>query len=431
MGTSSLNWTTRIKLVFVQLSLIDWLTVLVVLSFGWLATQIIGVVEPESSSLMNLIPLFLSGAIVIGYCYRPSINKVHYSFIIPSSVRQSTTWITGITWLVIGLPLIVFLSVQQISSEGVLLSVISTLLLVLSATIVGSLCNHLPKQWGIPLLLLTLYWLLIINNLFVNNLTQAMLSNDLETQAIVLMIAVGLLGVIASIAEFTKPWQRQLETSRYVSISRFDSPMPSFTGMGSLLIVSSLRILRDKVFIIYFGSFIILLLSRILVNNWQINWLTIVGLTLAGLSALIITRLVKFSFSFLDKFSYLPIQPGQIEFVGYFAGLIIIAAISWIIIWGLFGVTGENMARLLAASLSGYGAGFLVGLSYRKINHLGVFDSFWRFMVQLLVFILVFIYSLQLPLSGATTSLLILMLLAMSTTCYQVSQSSATIKSNG
>ena len=427
MQTSSHHWQAWLKPALSRLNTADWLTLLLLVIFGWLASQVVSVINPESTVVAKFFQLFLSGAVVVGYCYRLSPKQDQASLVAPSTAWLTITRAIGLTVLLIGLPLVVLMSAQSASNGVAWLRVLSTLLMVVSLTAIGTLGSQLLKRWGIPLLLVALWWLLFASNHIVENLVQAMLLNNLGTQLIVLMVAVGLVGVTASLVELTKPWQRQPEQFNFTKTWSFVRPMPSFTGMGSLLTVSLLRVIRDKVFLIYLGSFTALLLSRILMSDWPVNWLVIIGLGLAGLSVLVVSRLVKFSNSFSLQYAHLPIGPGQIEFVGFFAGLTLLAAISWIILWGLFGVTAEIMVRLLLAILSSYGAGFLIGLSTRKVEHSGFFDSTWHLVGQMLLFTLVFICSLQLPLSGASLSLLAIMLLVVTTTCYQVTRTWATI----
>ncbi|MEK9167616.1 MAG: hypothetical protein AAB613_02640 [Patescibacteria group bacterium] len=427
MVISGRFWSFWLKPILWRLTWVDWLSTIILIIFLGTGFAVVGVLGKELIVGHDFLAFLLVVAILIGFLYRPRL-RFDYAEAISASTWPVIFRTLALSSFLIGLPILAIFQTESISSNSVWLRVISVLLIVNSVTMFGNLCSHLRKRYGIPLLLAFVWWLLFIESKITSTLAAGLATSDLNTQIYVLLISVGLIGVTTVLVELTSPYYRQVQNEFVAKIWSFDHPMPSFTGMGSLLIVNLLRIVRDKVFLIYMGSFLVLLLSRILIDGWMVNWLVVVIVSLGGLSTLITTRLIQFSRSFAVNFSHLPISPGAREFVGFFAGVVLISALSWIIIWGLFGVSAENMAQLIIACLSGFGVSYLLGLSGRKIENIGLSGPSWQILFQLIVFWLIFLYSLQLPLSNATFSLLIIMLLTVLVACYPVTRASVTIR---
>jgi hypothetical protein len=428
MLSGSRQYQIWLKPTLSRLTLVDWLTLLLLLFAGYLATLISSAIGLEITSIGNLLPLFLCAAVVFGYCFRPATNKEQRSLASHFSIWPLVARSTALTILFIGLPQLILMFAVTASAEVVWIRTLSTLLVTVSLTVAGILLSRLPKRWGIPLLLLVLWWLALGGTQVTSTLASGLLSGSLIAQLNVLMVTVGILGAVVAVVELTANYQHFATTAHYIKSWSFERPMPSFTGMGSLLIACLLRLIRDKVILIYLGGFTVLLLSRVLMGGWILNWFLVVELGLVGLSFLVVSRLIKFSTIFSKLYAHLPIGPGQVDFVGYFAGIIVMTVVTWIILWGLFGVTGVVLARLLSAVLGGYSAIYLNGMFSRKMGHGGLFTPSWHTVGQLILFTLVFIYSIQLPLSSATLSLLALMFLVVITTCYQVTRGWATIK---
>ncbi|MEK7202590.1 MAG: hypothetical protein AAB669_03635 [Patescibacteria group bacterium] len=285
---------------------------------------------------------------------------------------------------------------------------------------------RLPFWLAIGSLILTIWWL--TTSPIISTLLEHTAQPEIYSQLLVLLTGLGGLGAISALAQLTNGYKSG-RPSKYWLVLNHKSPLPSYSGLGSLVIMGFLRILRDRIFVAVLIFLTLMLLAKI--SGWAIpgSWLTIVITGIMTLSVMISRKLGPLASSLLTNFPGLPTTKGAIDFALGITSLVIVAALSWTILFGLLGLTATDTLWLTGIFLVGQISITLIARSSRESAELGLLGGWWIVIIQLSALAIIYQIMWQFNLSGVMLILLVVLSLFVALTSYQEPTHSATISS--
>lgn len=317
---------------------------------------------------------------------------------------------------------------STIESPGViLLTIINVGLGVSILALWVKLLWRLPFWLAIGSLILTIWWL--TTSPIISTLLEHTAPPELYSQLLVMLTGLGGLGAISALAQLTNGYKSG-RPSKYWLVLNHKTPLPSYSGLGSLVIMGSLRILRDRIFVAVLVFLILMLLAKI--SGWAVpgSWLTIVVAGIMTLSVMISRKLGLLASSLLTKFPGLPTSKGAIDFALGITSLVIVAAVSWTVLFGLLGLTAADTLWLTGIFLVGQISITLIARSSRQSVDLGLLGSWWIVIIQLAALAIIYQIMWRFNLSGVMLTLLVGLSLFVALTSYQESTRWATISSS-
>lgn len=288
------------------------------------------------------------------------------------------------------------------------------------------LWRRLPFWLAVGSIILTLWWL--TTSPIITTLNSYMAGPETYPQLLVTLVGLGEIGAVSALTQLTA--SRQLsQPSRFWLVLSRRTPLSSFNGMGSLVTMGFLRILRDRFFVATLTVLVLILLAKI--NGWPVpgSWLTITIGGMMTLAVLISCKLDPFSSSLLRKFPGLPTTNGTIDFALGITSLAILTVISWTILFGLLRLNAVDTVWLTGIFLIGQVCITLIARSSRELAGLGLLGSWWLIIIQLSALTIIYQMMWQVNLSGVMLALLIGLALFVALTSYQEPTHSATISS--
>ncbi|MDP3993181.1 MAG: hypothetical protein Q8Q05_03180 [bacterium] len=310
------------------------------------------------------------------------------------------------------------------SPAVILLTIINVGLAVGILALWVKLLWRLPFWLAIGSLILTTWWL--TTSPIISTLLEHTVQSEIYPLLLVTLTGLGGLGAISAIAQLTNSNGSGCP-SKYWLVLNHKSPLPSYSGLGSLVIMGFLRILRDRIFVAVLILLTLMLLAKI--SGWTVpgSWLQIVIAGIMTLSVMISLKLGPLASSLLTKFPSLPTTKGAIDFAVGITSLVIVAAVSWTILFGLLGLTAADTLWLTGIFLVGQIGITLIARSARESVDLGLLGSWWIVIIQLAALAIIYQIMWQFNLSGVMLLLLVGLSLFVALTSYQESTHSATI----
>ncbi|MDP3993053.1 MAG: hypothetical protein Q8Q05_02485 [bacterium] len=286
------------------------------------------------------------------------------------------------------------------------------------------LWRRLPFWLAIGSIVLTLWWL--TTSPITSILTGNIAGPEMYPQLLVTLVGLGGLGAISALLQLTAGHQLRRPSQFWLILSR-KTPLSSFSGMGSLLTMGFLRLIRDRIFIAALTVLILIMLAK--TSDWAVpgSWLTIIIGGMMTLSVLITNKLGALSGGLLKKFPGLPTTNGAIDFAVGITSLAILTVISWSILFGLLRLNAVDTLWLTGIFLIGQICITLITRSSRQLAGPGLLGGWWIIIIQLAALTIVYQIMWQFNLSGVTLVLLIGLSLFVALTSYQETPRSATI----
>jgi hypothetical protein len=286
------------------------------------------------------------------------------------------------------------------------------------------LWRRLPFWLAVGLIVLTLWWL--TTSPIISTLTGNIAGPEMYPQLLVTLVGLGIFGAISSLAQMAVSYQSRRPSQFWLTLSR-KTPLPSFSGLGSLMMMGILRVIRDRFFFAILTLFVLTLVAKSNGGLMFGSWLTIVFGGMMVLSVMIGNILGSMSSSLLGKFPGLPTTSGAIDFAGGIAGGATMTVISWAILFALVQLNVVDTLWLTGIFLIGQICTLLIARSAREHKELGLLGGWWVVIIQLASLVVIYQILWQLNLSGVLLVLLIGLALFVALTSYQESPHSATI----
>ncbi|MEK7170729.1 MAG: hypothetical protein AAB774_00265 [Patescibacteria group bacterium] len=342
---------------------------------------------------------------------------------------------TGPDYLLVLLLVCFVYLIGRIWSHWTILSISTTILLLVNIGLYTSvfglwilfLWRRLPYWAAIFLLAISVGWVSTYNPALVviTNIN----GPGIYSQLLTMLIGIGLLGTITALFELTKDYQ-PIRPRQFLTVFSRRQVFPSFTGMGNLVTMGVLRIGRDRFFIATL-TFLIFTLVANGMGWFPIgNWLIILTSGMVILSIIISHRLTALSSSLLERFPGLPTTVGAIDFAVSIAGTLILAVISWALLFGLLQLNVVDTVWLTGIFLTGGIDALLISRSARLLDNYGLLGGWWMVILQLVALGMIYLFLWQLNLSGVLLVLGVNMALMVILTSYQESTESVTIKTS-
>lgn len=346
--------------------------------------------------------------------------------------NQTLSNATGSDYLLILLLICVFYLVGQawtgwtVQSPGAMVLSIVNVGLVISGLRLWAmlLWRRLPFWLAVGSIFLTLWWL--TTSPIITTLNSYMAGPETYPQLLVALVGLGGLGAISALMQLTASRQLRKPSRFWLALSR-KTPLSSFSGLGSLVMMGISRIVRDRFFVAALTVLVLTLLAKI--NGWPVpgSWLTIIIGGMMTLAVLISCKLDPLSSSLLKKFPGLPTTNGAIDFALGITSLAILTVISWTILFGLLRLNAVDTVWLTGIFLIGQVCITLIARSSRELARLGLLGSWWLIIIQLATLAIIYQIMWQFNLLGVMLALLIGLALFVTLTSYQESPRSATI----
>lgn len=313
-----------------------------------------------------------------------------------------------------------------VQSPGVMVLSIVNVGLVISGLGLWAmlLWRRLPFWLAIGSVVLTLWWL--TTSPIISILTGNIAGPEMYPQLLVTLVGLGGLGAISALLQLTAGHQLRRPSQFWLILSR-KTPLSSFSGMGSLLTMGFLRLIRDRIFIAVLTVLILIMLAK--TSGWAIpgSWLTIIIGGMMTLSVLITNKLGALSGGLLKKFPGIPTTNGAIDFAVGIVGLACLEVISWVILFGLLRLSAPATLWLTGIFLIGQICITLIARSSRQLAGPGLLGGWWIIIIQLAALAIVYQIMWPFNLSGVMLVLLIGLSLFVALTSYQETPRSATI----